>query len=719
MLQVEELIGRIRTYQPSADVDLIKRAYDYSFRMHSGQTRKSGDPYFVHPANVAGVIADLRLDTASICAGLLHDVVEDTLASIDDVERQFGGEIATLVDGVTKLSKINFTSKEDRQAENFRKMVVAMARDIRVLLVKLCDRVDNMRTLDFMKPEAQERIARETMEIYAPLANRLGMQGFKSELEDLSFKYLEPDAFQKLTQSIAKTKRERDKYIADVSKTLAGRLAEQGFAADVTGRAKHLYSIWRKMKANETDVEQIHDIIAFRVVVESVSDCYAALGVIHSKWTPLPGRFKDYIALPKPNMYQSLHTTVIGPGRERIEIQIRTHEMHRVAERGIAAHWKYKEIGGGIADSDAQRFGWLRQLVEWQKELKDPAEFLEGVKIDLFQDEVYVFTPKGDVRVFPRGATPIDFAFGIHSQLGEHITGARVNGKLEPLRYKLRNGDVVEVITSANQQPSKDWLEFTGTTRARAKIRTFLRAEQRQKSLRLGQELLEREMQKAGASYSKLMKNDNELRKLREQLKVNSNDELFISIGYGKVDANDVLRIVAPQLEPGSVPPEHIRESKLAGLVRKVIKGSDEGGIRLNGIDDVLVRYAKCCNPLPGDDILGFITRGRGVTIHRRGCAKAFDTDPERRVEISWDSKAKINRAVQLRVVTANRPGILATVGHTFSAQGINISEANCRAGDDGKAVNVFTFVCLDLTQLKSVMRALQKVQGVVAVERA
>jgi GTP pyrophosphokinase len=665
------------------------------------------------------VIADLRLDTASICAGLLHDVVEDTLASIDDVERQFGGEIATLVDGVTKLSQINFTSKEDRQAENFRKMVVAMARDIRVLLVKLCDRVDNMRTLDFMKPEAQERIARETMEIYAPLANRLGMQGFKSELEDLSFKYLEPDAFQKLTQSIAKTKRERDKYIADVSKTLASRLAEQGFAADVTGRAKHLYSIWRKMKANETDVEQIHDIIAFRVVVESVSDCYAALGVIHSKWTPLPGRFKDYIALPKPNMYQSLHTTVIGPGRERIEVQIRTHEMHRVAERGIAAHWKYKEIGGGIADSDAQRFGWLRQLVEWQKELKDPAEFLEGVKIDLFQDEVYVFTPKGDVRVFPRGATPIDFAFGIHSQLGEHITGARVNGKLEPLRYKLRNGDVVEVITSTNQQPSKDWLEFTGTTRARAKIRTFLRAEQRQKSLRLGQELLEREMQKAGASYSKLMKNDNELRKLREELKVNSNDELFISIGYGKVDASDVLRIVAPHLEPGSVPPEHIREGKLAGLVRKVIKGSDEGGIRLNGIDDVLVRYAKCCNPLPGDDILGFITRGRGVTIHRRGCAKAFDTDPERRVEISWDSKAKINRAVQLRVVTANRPGILATVGHTFSAQGINISEANCRAGDDGKAVNVFTFVCLDLTQLKSVMRALQKVQGVVAVERA
>jgi GTP pyrophosphokinase len=721
MLQVEELIGRVRGYQPSADVDLIKRAYDFSYRMHAGQTRKSGDPYFIHPANVAGVIADLRLDTASVCAGLLHDVVEDTLVSLDDVEKQFGGEIATLVDGVTKLSKINFTSKEDRQAENFRKMVVAMARDIRVLLVKLCDRVDNMRTLEFMSKEAQERIARETIEIYAPLANRLGMQAFKSELEDLSFKYLEPDGYQEVSQAIAKTKRERDKYIADVSKTLSARLAEQGFAADVTGRAKHLYSIWRKMKANGAAIDQINDIIAFRVVVESVSDCYAALGVIHSKWTPVPGRFKDYIALPKPNMYQSLHTTVIGPGRERIEIQIRTAEMNRVAERGIAAHWKYKESGGGgIADSDAQRFGWLRQLVEWQKELKDPAEFLEGVKIDLFQDEVYVFTPKGDVRVFPRGATPIDFAFAIHSQLGEHITGARVNGKLEPLRYKLRNGDVVEVVTSANQQPSKDWLDAAGTTRARAKIRTFLRAEQREKSQRLGQELLEREMQKAGVSLTRLLKNDAETRKLLEHLKVQNVEEMYVSIGYGKIDVSDVTGFVAPDSADGkSQPPEHIRESKLAGLVRKVIKKSDEGGIRLNGIDDVLVRYAKCCNPLPGDDILGFITRGRGITIHRRGCQKAFDTDPERRVEISWDSKAKINRAVQLRVVTANRPGILANVGQTFSAQGINISEANCRASDDGRAVNVFTFVCSDLTQLKSVMRALNKVQGVVAVERA
>jgi guanosine-3',5'-bis(diphosphate) 3'-pyrophosphohydrolase len=721
MLQVTDIIDRVRAYQPAADAEMIKRAYEYSSKAHTGQKRKSGDPYFIHPASVAGIITELRLDTASVCAGLLHDVVEDTLATTKDIEREFGNEVASLVDGVTKLGKINFTSKEDRQAENFRKMVVAMARDIRVLLIKLCDRVDNMRTLEHMKPEAQERIARETLEIYAPLANRLGIQAFKSELEDLSFRWLEPDSYLEVENAVAKTSKERDKYIVEVSKTLSGKLAEQGFAAEVTGRAKHLYSVWRKMKANECTIEQIHDIIAFRVSVESVSDCYAALGVIHSKWTPVPGRFKDYIALPKPNMYQSLHTTVIGPGRERIEIQIRTHEMNRVAERGIAAHWKYKEKhGGGIADSDAARFGWLRQLMEWQKDLKDPAEFLEGVKVDLFQDEVYVFTPKGEVRVFPRGSTPIDFAFAIHSQLGEHITGARVNGKLEPLRYKLRNGDVLEIVTAAHQQPSKDWLDIATTTRARAKIRNFLRQEQRDKSLKLGRELLEREFQKSSVSLTKLLKNDPELRKLLETLSVGNLDELFIGIGYGKIDPKDVLEVVAPPSIDGakSIPPEQLREGRIAGFVRKVIKG-DDGGIRLNGIDDVLVRYAKCCNPLPGDDILGFITRGRGVTIHRRGCPKAFDTDPERRVEISWDSKAKINRAVQLRVVTANRPGILATVGHTFSNMGINISEANCRAGDDGKAVNVFTFVCSDLNQLKGVMRALQKVQGVVAVERA
>lgn len=719
MLTLTELVDRVRAYQPSADVDLIARAYNYGFEAHKGQTRKSGDPYFSHPASVAGIITELRLDTASVCAGILHDVVEDTLATTTDIENSFGQEIAFLVDGVTKLSKINFASKEDRQAENFRKMLVAMARDIRVLLVKLCDRLDNMRTLDFMKPEAQDRIARETMEIYAPLANRLGIASIKSELEDLAFKYMEPQAYADLTQKVSTTAKERDKYIQETCKILAAKLAEQGFAVDVSGRAKHLYSIWRKMQVQQCDFDQVYDVIAFRVLVESVADCYATLGVIHSQWTPVPGRFKDYIALPKPNMYQSLHTTVIGPGRERIEVQIRTGEMHRVAEQGIAAHWKYKEHNsGGLDPRDAARFSWLRQLMEFQKELKDPAEFLESVKVDLFQDEVYVFTPKGDVRVFPRGATPIDFAYAIHTEVGEHCSGARVNGALVPLRSKLRNGDVVEVMTNPNQHPSKDWLDHVSTSRARSKIRAFLRQEQREKSLKLGRELLEKEMHQRGMSLNRLSKNDAEMRKVVERFSVSSADELYIGIGYGKTSARAVCDFLAPpEDEKGATPPDSIKEGRIESLVRKVT-GKGSQGIRLNGIDDVLVRYTKCCNPLPGDEIVGFITRGRGITVHRRNCPKALDTDPERRVEISWDARAKINRPVSIRVMTANRPGILATVGHTFHEQGINISEATCRASDDGRAMNTFTFLCSDLAQLKSVIRQLQRIPGVMAVER-
>ena len=716
---LEELVSRVQTYHPAADVDLVRRAYHYSEWAHRQQTRKSGEPYFVHPASVAEIITDLKLDTASVCAGLLHDVVEDTLATVGDLESGFGGEIANLVDGVTKLGKINFTSKEDRQAENFRKMVVAMARDIRVLLIKLCDRVDNMRTLEHMKPEAQERIARETMEIYAPLANRLGIQRIKSELEDLAFKYLEPDAHKNMVAKLQHTRKERDRYIEGVCRTLISRLAEHGFAADVSGRSKHMFSIHRKMKEQQCEFEQVFDILAFRICVESVADCYAVLGVIHSKWTPIPGRFKDYIALPKPNMYQSLHTAVIGPGRQRVEIQIRTHDMHRVAEHGVAAHWRYKErISGYVDPADAEKFSWLRELADYQKNLKDPAEFLESVKIDLFPDEVYVFTPKGEVRVFPRGATPVDFAYAIHSEVGEHCSGARANGQIVPLRHKLQNGDVIEVLTSPNQQPSKDWLDFAVTTRARTRIRGFLRAEQRQKSVNLGRELLENEMRTAGMSLAKFSKNDPEIRRVTEAHRFRSLEEMLLAIGYGKLDAELVVATVRARAPEGSAePPKEFRPSTLESFVRRVT-GRDHTGIRVNGIDNVLVRYAKCCNPLPGDPIIGFITRGRGVTIHRRECLKAFDTDPERRIEVSWDSRAKINRPVQLKVTTANKPGILAIVSQTFSAQSINISEANCRATDDGRACNIFTFHVSDLTQLKGVMKALTKVNGVVGVER-
>ncbi len=701
-------------------MDLVRSAWHYSEWAHREQTRKSGEPYFVHPARVAGIIAELKLDAASVCAGLLHDVVEDTLATTEDIARDFGAEVASLVDGVTKLGQINFASKEDRQAENFRKMVVAMAKDLRVLLIKLCDRLDNMRTLEFMSPESQERIARETLEIYAPLANRLGMQAVKSELEDLSFQYLEPEPFEFLSERVSYSQKERERYIESVCRTISGVLAEHGFVAEVTGRAKHLFSIHRKMKEQQCEFEQVYDIIAFRICVDSVADCYAVLGVMHSRWTPIPGRFRDYIALPKPNMYQSLHTALIGPGRQRIEIQIRTHEMHRVAEHGVAAHWKYKErSSGGVDPKDAERFGWLRELADYQKNLKDPAEFVESVKIDLFPDEVYVFTPKGDVRVLPRGATPIDFAYAIHSEVGNHCSGARANGQIVPLRYKLRNGDVLEVMTSPSQQPNKEWLDFVTTTRAMTRIRSYLRTEQRTKSINLGRELLESEMRGAGLSLARFLKNEAEIRRVLESHKVGSTDELLLGVGFGRLVAEDVVESIKnPKGDSAeNEAPASLRTGRIEQLMR-MVTGRDHGGIRVNGIDDVLVRYAKCCNPLPGDAIIGFITRGRGVTIHRRQCVKAFDTDPERRIEVSWDAKARINRPVQIKVTTNNTPGILAIVSQIFSALQLNISEANCRAGDDGRSCNIFTFNVQELKQLKAVMKELSKVDGVVEVER-
>jgi guanosine-3',5'-bis(diphosphate) 3'-pyrophosphohydrolase len=717
MLALDSLVELVKSYHPAADVDLIRKAYLFSEDAHRGQTRKSGEPYFVHPASVAGLITELRLDAASVCAGLLHDVLEDTRVTNRDLEREFGSEVTTIVDGVTKLGKINFQSREDRQAESFGKMVVAMAQDLRVLLVKLCDRLDNMRTLDHMRPESQERIARETREIYAPLAARLAMQRVKSELEDLAFRYLEPDAYRDMEAKLHKSRKDRDRYIESVCRTIVSRLAEQGFAAEVTGRAKHMYSIYRKMKDQGSEFEQVFDILAFRICVESVADCYATLGAMHSRWTPIPGRFKDYIALPKPNMYQSLHTTLIGPGRQRIEIQIRTHEMHRVAEHGVAAHWRYKErLSGGVDPKDAEKFGWLRELADFQRNVKDPVEFLESVKIDLFPDEVYVFTPKGDVRVLPRGSTPIDFAYAIHSEVGHHCSGARANGQIVPLRYKLKSGDVMEVMTGANQQPSKDWLDFCVTTRARARIRGHIRADERQKSINLGRELLEAEMRTAGLSFSKLAKNEQESKRVASDHGASSLDELLLSVGYGRLDADTVVSSLTSNA-PDSDKPPSLRTGKIEAFMRRVT-GRDQGGIKVNGIDDVLVRYARCCNPLPGDPIIGFITRGRGATVHRRECRKALDMDPERRIDVSWDAKSKVNRPVQICVTTTNKPGILATVSQTFSAQSINISEANCRADDDGRARNVFTFNCTDLSQLKSVMKALQKVNGVVEVSR-
>ena len=710
------LLHKVQSYHPQADTELIERAFAYAHTMHRGQMRKSGDPYFIHPVSVATIIAEMRLDALSVSAALLHDVVEDTPSSLSDIEAQFGAEVAFLVDGVTKLGRVNFTSKEDQQAESFRKMLVAMARDIRVLLVKLADRLDNMRTLEHMKADAQERIATETRDIYAPLAGRLGIHWLKAELEDLSLKHLHPESFERIAKQVRKSAKNSERYIAEVTHCLRTMLIERGFALDVQGRVKHLQSIYGKMKRTGCDFDQVHDFIAFRVLMENVADCYAALGVIHSQWTPIPGRFKDYIALPKPNMYQSLHTTVIGPGSRRIEVQIRTHEMNRTAEYGIAAHWQYKNQGGGIDDRDAQRFAWLRQLVEFQKELSDPAEFFESVKVDLFADEVYVFTPKGDVKTFPRGATPVDFAYGIHSEVGSHCAGARVNGGIAPLRYKLHNGDVVEIITSNHQQPSKDWLEFVATSRARSRIRSFIRAEERKRSIRLGGDLLEREMRRHNLSMPRCMKSP-EFVKVLKHFKMKDYEELASQVGYGRVAARAVVEALVPSdIEK---PPSNLRAGIIERTVHRVTKRDSGDGILIEGMDDLLVRFARCCNPLSGDPVAGWITRGRGVTIHRRSCPRALALDPERRVEVTWSDKSRLDLPVVLRVVTDDRPGILATISAILSKSGVNISEANCRSGEDGRAINLFHFTLSDAGKLRAIMRTLARVEGLEDVERA
>jgi len=719
MHRLEQLTEAISHYHPSADLDVVRRAYQFAAKAHEGQTRRSGDPYVTHPLAVAQVIADLKLDVASICAGLLHDAVEDTSATVEQLTDQFGKEIAFLVDGVTKLGKLPWSTREEQQAENFRKMLLAMAKDIRVILVKLCDRLDNMRSLHHLPPEKQERIASETMQIYAPLANRLGIQWLKIELEDYAFKYLYAGEYEQLASDIAKTRKERLEYIAAVETLIQEEMVKNGVPCEVTGRAKHLWSIYQKMKKTGRTFDEIHDAIGFRVITDNQMNCYQALGVAHQTWTPIPGRFKDYIALPKPNMYQSLHTAVIGPRGERIEIQIRTRDMHLVAEQGIAAHWKYKE-GKPVATDDEKKFAWLRQLMEHQKELRDPTEFLETVKIDLFGDEVYVFTPQGDVKALPKGACPIDFAYAVHSSIGDHCSGARVNGMIVPLRYQLRNGDTIEIITSPNQRPNKDWLKLVKTARARSKIRSLLRKEQRDRAMALGTDLLEKALRKHDLNLGKLDKSG-ELDEAAKALRCGVAEELILQVGYGKITTQQVLDHLVPE---GSRRGEHAaaaiekREGLLKGLLKKVTRRSSTTGIKVQGEDDILVRFARCCSPLPGDPIVGFITRGRGVTVHRRDCDKGLDLDPERRIDVEWDGKAKGTHEVAIQVLCADKPGLLAHISQSFTDQGINISQAHCRATDDGRAVNTFRASVRDLDQLKSVIRQLSRIKGVYSVDR-
>ncbi|KPK13761.1 MAG: GTP pyrophosphokinase [Myxococcales bacterium SG8_38] len=713
MVRLTNILEKVKGYHPRADTDLINKAYVYSARMHEGQIRKSGDAYFTHPVKVADIIADMRLDASSVCAALLHDVVEDCGIDLSEVEAVFGEEVAFLVDGVTKLGKVNFASREDRQAESFRKMVVAMARDIRVLLVKLADRLDNMRTLEHMSPSAQERIARETLEIYAPLAGRLGIQWLKAELEDLSFKHLEPEAYETLADQVKAVSKNTDSYMADVTAKLKKMLLTRGFSVQVSARRKHLYSLHRKMKANGIGFEQVHDFVAFRVITESVADCYATLGVIHSEWTPVPGRFKDYIALPKSNMYQSLHTTVIGPANRRVEIQIRTHEMHRTAEYGIAAHWQYKEHTGGIDPKDAARFVWLRQLMEFQKEVADPEEFYESVRVDLFPEDVYVFTPKGDVKTFPRGATPVDFAYAVHSEVGHRCSGARVNGAIVPLRHKLQNGDVVEIITSKSHHPSKDWLEFVITSRARSRIRTYLRTEERRQAVKLGKELLEKEMRKNDMSLSRFLKSKR-AKEVLSKFRAGNEEDLYARIGIGKLSLPSVMEAIIPSAEAER---ESLRPGFIERTVQRVAGEAEGAGIRIEGMDNMLVRFAHCCNPVPGDPVTGWITRGRGVSVHRRGCPRVLELDPERRVQVSWADDVEVDLPVALRVMTDDRAGILASVSSVFTQNGVSISEASCLS-KDGRAENLFHFRVGDIDRLREIMRGVAKLKGVLDVER-
>jgi guanosine-3',5'-bis(diphosphate) 3'-pyrophosphohydrolase len=719
MHQLDQIISELAGYFPTADLPMVRRAYEFAAQAHDGQTRKSGDPYVTHPLAVAQIIAELKLDVASVCAGLLHDCVEDTSATVEQLGDLFGKEIAFLVDGVTKLGKLPYSTREEQQAENFRKMLLAMARDIRVILVKLCDRLDNMRSLHHLPPEKQERIASETMQIYAPLANRLGIQWVKVELEDLAFKYLYPGEYEQLATEVAKSRGERLEYIHHVEKLIHKEMSDHGVPCDVMGRAKHLWSIYQKMKRTQRPFEEIHDAIGFRVITDTQMHCYQGLGVSHQTWTPIPGRFKDYIALPKPNLYQSLHTAVIGPRGERIEIQIRTREMNLVAEHGIAAHWKYKEGASSspVATVDDKKFAWLRQLMENQKELRDPTEFLESVKIDLFGDEVYVFTPQGDVKALPKGACPIDFAYAVHSNIGNHCSGARVNGMIVPLRYQLRNGDTVEIITSPNQKPNKDWLKLVKTARARTKIRYLLRTEQRDKAVALGNDLLDKALRKHNTTLARAEK---QLAAAAKELRCVTVDELIIQIGYGKITTQQVLEKALPELTKKEHEAPARTESMLKTLLRKVTRRTATSGIKVAGEEDILVRFAKCCSPLPGDPIVGFITRGRGVTVHRRDCDKGLDLDPERRIDVEWDGNGngKAQHEVAIQILCADKPGLLAHISQSFSDQGVNISQAHCRATEDGRAVNTFHASVRDLDQLKSVIRSLSRIKGVYSVDR-
>jgi guanosine-3',5'-bis(diphosphate) 3'-pyrophosphohydrolase len=717
MIRFEDLLEKVRAYNPEADLELLRRAYVFSTYEHKGQVRHSGEPYMVHPLQVADFLADLRLDVVTIAAGLLHDVVEDTLTSIERIEELFGPEVAHVVEGVTKISTIPFSSSEERQAENFRKMLLAMVDDIRVILVKLADRLHNMRTLHHLPEDRRVTIAQETLDIYAPIANRLGMSKVKNELEELCFRYLETKGYESLRGRVEARRRVSEGLIEELKQTIGVKLSDaQVSFIRIDGRIKRLYSIWQKLKKQKIELEQVYDFVALRIITRSVKDCYATLGIIHNTWSPVPGRIKDFIAMPRPNGYQSLHTSVISEKGTPFEVQIRTEEMHQQAEEGIAAHWKYKE--GRVGDQrDERYFQWMRQLLEWQQEVRDPQEFINNLKIDLYPEEVYIFTPKGEVKAFPRGATPLDFAYAIHTDVGHRCVGARVNGKMVPLRTRLKNGDIVEIVTQAGHSPSRDWLNFVVTSRARQKIRHFVQQEEKARSIDLGRKLFEKDARRFGFN-PKTLQDAPEFTKLADEYGGGKADELMAAIGYGRLAPKTVLARLVPD---GQQLQERPADNRVVSVVKRVLRPGEDR-IKVSGVDDLLVYRARCCNPIRGEKIVGYISRGKGVAVHSATCSNVTNLlyDPERRIDVEWEKsgEAAARYTVRLTMQVEDRKGILADVSAKVADINTNITSVEATTDEDQRGRIDMTVQISDLKHLEKVMKSLKSVEGVLGVER-
>ncbi|CCU80404.1 GTP pyrophosphokinase, (p)ppGpp synthetase I [Halanaerobium saccharolyticum subsp. saccharolyticum DSM 6643] len=712
-MELDILLDKIKLYMDNPDLAMVEKAYKYADDAHDEQYRVSGEPFVEHPLGVAIILADLELDIVSIVASLLHDVVEDTGISSEEIEREFGAEVAHIVDGVTKLTRMQFKTKADQQAESLRKMFVAMAEDIRVVLIKLADRLHNMRTLNYLKKEKRKEKSKETLEIYAPLAHRLGMSKIKWELEDLSFRYLKPEIYYEVSHKIQANRKQREKDIKEAIETLKSTLKNHDIEADIYGRPKHLYSIYNKMKRKEVEFDEIYDLTAVRVLVENVKECYEVLGIIHEIWKPMPGRFKDYIAMPKSNMYQSLHTTVIAPNGDPLEVQIRTYEMHKTAEYGIAAHWRYKE--GKVGDEKfEEKLSWLRRLLEWQKDLQEPQEFMETLKIDLFEDEVFVFTPEGDVVSLPRGGTPVDFAYHIHTEVGHRCVGAKVNGKIVPLEYKLKNSDIVEILTSKKSNgPSRDWLKFVKTSKARSKIKHWFKKQRRDEIIEKGHRILDEHLEKHNIKLSEKEK-EKELKEITKDLGRKDVDDLLEELGYSNISPKQIVSKFK------DYEPEKDLEKKQKSNQRK--ESSVDKGISVKGMEEMLVRMAKCCNPVPGDDIVGYITRGRGVSVHRKDCKNLknlAESEPERIIDVSWERGRTESYQVDLRIEAVNKSALLNDVTHIIKEEKVNILSVMARTNDQNRAVINLSLELSSTEHMYDIMKKIESISGVLNVSRA